>query len=91
VSEPPSSKGFGIVGFGVAACAVCCAGPILGFLGGLSAAGLASAWLVGWAGAVVAGLAAVAWLVVRRRRRGRACAPPTEQRVPVAPPVRRVP
>ncbi len=36
---------FSVLGLGVAACAACCAGPILAFLGGLGVAGLASTWL----------------------------------------------
>ena len=64
-----------LVGAGVAACAVCCAGPILGFLAAIglgTAAGLALYGAV----AVVVG-AVVAALVVmrnRRRRRARECA-----------------
>jgi hypothetical protein len=64
----------GILGVGAAACAVCCAGPILGFF---AAIGLGTA--VGVAVFGVGGLA-VALLVlvptVRRRRRQDACAAP---------------
>jgi hypothetical protein len=58
-----------LLGFGAAACAACCAGPVLAFLGGLTLAGLASAIFVGGAGLVVATLAAAALVVVRRRGR----------------------
>lgn len=60
-----------IVGVGVAACAACCAGPILGVLAAVglgTAAGLA---LFGGV-AVVLGAALVAVVVLRRRRRRRA-------------------
>lgn len=77
-----AKDGLGIVGFGAAACVACCAGPILAFLGGLSIAGLASTWLIGAGGMIVAVLAATAFFVVRHRRRRTACAPPTEP-VPV--------
>ena len=64
-----------IVGVGVAACAVCCAGPILGVL---AAIGVSTGF--GYAffglGAVIVG-AAVAVLVVPRRRR-RAVSTPVE-------------
>ena len=90
MSERKPSGGLGVVGFGVAACAVCCAGPILAFLGGLSLAGLASAWFIGWVGVIVAVLAAAAGLIVRRRNQS-SCATPSTKPVPVAPPVRRTP
>ena len=60
-----------VVGIGVAACAVCCVGPILGVL---AAIGVSTG--VGYAffgvGAVIVG-AAVAVLVVLRRRRSVHC------------------
>lgn len=62
-----------IVGVGVAACAVCCAGPILGVLAAIglgTAAGLA---LFG-AAAIILGAAALAFVLVRRRRRTASCA-----------------
>ena len=57
-----------IVGVGVAACAACCAGPILGFL---AAIGLGTA--VGFAlfGSAALVIAAIAIVVVLRRRRQR--------------------
>lgn len=57
-----------IVGVGVAACAVCCAGPILGVLAAIglgTAAGLA---LFG-AAALIIGVAVLGFVLVRRRRR----------------------
>ena len=69
-----------IVGVGVAACAACCAAPIIGFL---AAIGLGTA--VGFAlfGAVALVIGAVALVVVlgRRRRRADAC---TTTSAPVA-------
>lgn len=62
-------QGVGIVGFGAAACAACCAGPILGILG---AAGLLTslAYLAtGFAGLAVA-LPFGMWVHRRRTRSG---------------------
>jgi mercuric ion transport protein len=42
-----------VLGFGVAACAACCAGPLFAFLGGATAAGLAGTVFVGAVGVVV--------------------------------------
>lgn len=60
--------GVGILSFGAAACVVCCAGPILAFVGGLTLAGLAGV-LNGVAG-FVAVAAALGVLAVRRRGAG---------------------
>lgn len=68
-------KPFGVLGVGAAACAACCAGPILAFLaaaGMFTAAGVA---LFGVFGLVVL-VPAVAWHL-RRRRRTTACTAPT--------------
>lgn len=70
-----------IVGVGVAACAACCAGPILGVLAAIGLGTAAGFALFGTL-AVVVGAAAVA-LVVVRRRRGAVCAV-TETPEPVA-------
>lgn len=66
-----------LVGVGAAACAVCCAGPILGFLAaiGLGTALGAAIWGVG---ALVVGAVVAVFVVVRRRRRAAACAPGAE-------------
>ena len=74
-STKTATNGLSILGLGAAACVACCAGPILAFLGGLSIAGLASTWLIGGTGLVIATAAAVGFLLVRRRR----------QRLPVRP------
>lgn len=61
-----------LIGVGVAACAVCCAGPILGVF---AAIGISTG--VGYAlfgvGALVIGVASAAYVVMRRRRRARGC------------------
>ena len=77
----------GPLGFGVAACAACCAGPIVGLVTGLGLTAAAGAWLLGsTALALVLVVLAVGSLVVRRRRRVARCAP---EPVPVAAPTRR--
>ncbi len=72
-----------MVGVGVAACAVCCAGPILGVLAAIglgTAAGFAVFGLVG----IVVGAAIAAFVVVRRRRRASSsCAPLGAEPTPV--------
>lgn len=57
-----------ILGIGVAACAACCAGPILGVLAVIGVSSAAGFLLFGTA-ALVIGAAAVAVVVVRRNRR----------------------
>lgn len=44
------------------------------FLGGLTIAGIASTWLIGTTGLILASVATVASLLVRRRRRETTCA-----------------
>lgn len=61
-----------IVGVGLAACAVCCAGPILGVLAAIGAGTVAGFALFGTV-AVFVGAMLVAFVVVRRRRRAAAC------------------
>ena len=56
------------VGFGAAACAASCAGPILAALGGLTVAGLASTIVIGLAGVAIGVVSFVGLMVVRRRR-----------------------
>jgi hypothetical protein len=64
----------GVVSVGVAACAVCCAGPILAFLGSLGLAGLASTFVIGWIGLLGVAATIVAYFVLRRRQAS--CAAP---------------
>lgn len=68
-----------LVGGAAAACAVCCAAPVLGFLGvaGFAATAVTLAF-AGAVFAVVVGLATVAAVLVRRRRaRADSCAVPS--------------
>jgi hypothetical protein len=76
MSSRRGSAPFSVLGVAGAACAACCAAPILAILSGASVAGLAAVWLVGGAGLLVAGAAAVALVLARRRRgHGTGCAP----------------
>lgn len=61
-----------IVGVGVAACAVCCAGPILGVLAAIGLGTVAGFALFGTV-AVIVGATLIAFVVVRRRQRSAAC------------------
>ena len=72
-------EGAVLVGAGVAACAVCCAGPILGVLAAIGLGTLAGVALFGSIGMVVAAIGVV--LIVRRRRRIARCNTDTEQPV----------
>jgi hypothetical protein len=82
-----NKEGAALVGAGAAACAVCCAGPILGFLAEIWLGTAIGVAVFGSIALVVAVAVAVAILVVRRRRRRRhagACSPgacsPVEER-----------
>ena len=57
----------------MAACAVCCAGPILGVLAAIGLGTVAGFALVGIV-AILIGAAITAFVVMRRRRRAVACA-----------------
>lgn len=61
-----------IVGVGVAACAVCCAGPILGVLAAIGL-GTATGFALVGSVAVLIGGAVATFVVARRRRRGALC------------------
>ena len=63
-----------ILGVGVAACAVCCAGPILGVFAAIGLGTAAGVALFGTT-ALIIGALAVAVVVIRRRRRTTACNP----------------
>lgn len=72
-----------IVGVGVAACAVCCAGPILAVLAAIGL-GTAAGFAIFGTLALVVGAALTAFVVMRRRRRAAACAATeTPETVPV--------
>lgn len=88
--DGPRRSGFGILGVGAAACVACCAPLILGVLGGLTAAGLASSLVFGAGGLAIAAAAAAAFVVIRRRSRARACRADTSETVLVDAPTRRV-
>ena len=66
-----------LLGAGVAACAVCCAAPILTLLGIAGAAATAATFIFAGAvfGLVVAGGAGLAIWNQRRRKRREACSP----------------
>lgn len=65
-----------LLGVGAAACAVCCAGPILGILAAIGLTTAAGAALFGLAGLAIAALAIP--VIVSRRRTTATCAPVTE-------------
>ena len=75
--------GFNVLGLGVAACVACCAGPILAVLGGVSLAGIASTWLIGASGLIVAAMAAVGFVLVRRRQTHASCATDPVEPAPI--------
>jgi hypothetical protein len=58
-----------LIGPGAAACAACCAGPIIGFVAALGIGALAGALVFGVVGLIAPAL--VAGIVIRRRRLGR--------------------
>jgi hypothetical protein len=62
-----------LVGVGLAACAVCCAGPILGFLAAIGLGTAIGAAVYGSI-AVVIGVAVAVFVMMRRRRRADTCA-----------------
>jgi hypothetical protein len=81
--------GAAIVGVGAAACAACCAGPILGFLAAIGLGTAAGAVLFGIVGLVIA-LLVGGGLLIRRRRRAasRSCATAPVTVAVVAPTIR---
>jgi hypothetical protein len=87
-----SSKrdGATVVGVGAAACAACCAGPILGLLAAIGFTAAAATFVFGVTALIVAGL--VVLIVVRRRRsRTRTCATGAEAvEISLAPPTLRI-
>ena len=63
-----------IVGVGVAACAVCCAGPFLGVLAAIGLGTAAGFALFGTI-AIAVGAVLTTFVMVRRRQRAAACVP----------------
>ena len=74
--SPGKGGGLHIIGIGAAACAACCAGPILGFLAATGLSTVAGVATLGLAGLLALVPAALWWY--RRRRRAQACASPAE-------------
>ena len=66
MADRTSRQGFGVLGVGAAACAACCAGPVIAFLAAASVGTLIGIALFGVAGLAVAVIAGLAFL--RRRR-----------------------
>ena len=86
-----SDAGLGVLGVGAAACATCCAGPILGFLAATGIASVLGAAVFGIVG-LVAVLAVALVLHLRRRSQRPACPTPTRTGpVPVDAPTPEVP
>jgi ethanolamine transporter EutH len=76
MDTPNPNTSLGVLGVGAAACAACCAGPILGFLAATGIASVLGAVVFGVAGLVVV-LAVAAVLYQRRRRRAQQCSTTT--------------
>jgi hypothetical protein len=76
MDTPNPKSSLGVLGVGAAACAACCAGPIVGFLAATGVASVLGNVLFGVVG-LVAVLAVAAVLYQRRRRKARHCAPTT--------------
>ena len=73
--------GLGVLGVGAAACAACCAGPILGFLAATGIASVLGAAVFGIVGLLI--VLAVAAVLYQRRRDARRCEPATTGPVPL--------
>ena len=74
-----------LLGAGAAACAVCCAGPILGLIAALGVGAIAGTLVFGVVALAVTAVTGVL-LLVRRRRRQTACETTREQPVTVGSP-----
>jgi hypothetical protein len=72
-------QGASVIGIGVAACAACCAGPLIGLLAAVGLGPVLGVAVLGVAGLAIALVAIVPLL--RRRRRAATCI--GEERVPV--------
>ncbi len=78
--------GAAIVGVGAVACAACCVGPILGFIGAIGLGTVAGVLAFGLAGLLIAAIG-IAIFVTRRRRANRCGAAPEVTAVTVATPM----
>ena len=63
-----------VIGIGAAACAVCCAGPILGVVTAVGVGTAAGFALIGSVAGLI-GSAVIAIVLIRRRRRSATCEP----------------
>ena len=66
MADKPTKQGFGVLGVGAAACAACCAPPIIAFLAAAGIGTVIGVALFGGLGLAVLAVAVVAYL--RRRR-----------------------
>ena len=71
----------GLLGVGAAACAACCAGPMLGFLAAAGVLTVTGVALFGFFGLLV--LVPAAGWYLRHRQQATACATPDETPIPV--------
>ncbi|GAA1817349.1 hypothetical protein GCM10009749_29140 [Agromyces neolithicus] len=69
----------GILGAGILACAACCAGPLLAFVGSLGAASLLGAYWVPALLAVTVAAGIILTVLLIRRRRAKACRLPASR------------
>jgi hypothetical protein len=76
MESPDPKASLGVLGAGAAACAACCAGPVLGFLAATGIASILGALVVGTLGLLIA-LAVAAIVHQRRRRKTDHCTPTT--------------
>jgi ethanolamine transporter EutH len=76
MATPGPKAGLGVLGVGAAACAACCAGPVLGFFTATGIASVLGAVIFGLVGLIVV-LAVAAVLYRRRRRRAQHSTPAT--------------
>ena len=75
------NDGAKVAGVAVVACAACCAGPIIAFLGAIGLGTVLGVFLFGGLGLAVAGLGALWWL--RRRKRQQTCSASPAPAMPV--------
>jgi hypothetical protein len=79
-----AGRGARLAGIGVAACAACCAGWILGFLAAVGIGTVVGVSAFGLAGGLVATVAIVPIVPIVRRRRARAQCRVNDEPMPVA-------
>ena len=79
MADKTTKQGFGVLGVGAAACAACCAPPVIAFLAAAGVGTLIGVALFGAAGLAIAVLAALAYT-----RRQRAHRPTGASPVPIS-------